>query len=207
MISFTERRGLLQKASVSTLDSEQELDLDLAINDSVIEPAEDLTPSDPPPGPIAKSGLVVLCTEIPSPRTLRDNGYVNVSSTQLPNRIISQSFHQECNTTTTATPPSTLDLSSGTLCHSGSKSPSDRLSSGDTRSKDSTGSVKSPHTSSITSQLSVMNSPVSSTRDVTLSTYNSLTRMSPLEPQPLTMQLDEVSLYIWQLWAPVSAVF
>lgn len=183
---FTERRRLLQKPSVSTLDSEPEL-ASLDVSDSVIEPAEDPL-DEPPPAPIPKPSVSVFCTEIPPPRMLRDNGYVNVSSTQLPKHVVIKTFHQDH--TTAGTPPSTLNLSTGSMPHSDSKSPSDRPSSEDVRSKDSMGSAKSHLTNSFTSFHSVLHSPVSS-RDMTLSTLDSLP-LSPIEPQPLTMQCDEV---------------
>lgn len=182
---FTERRRLLQKPSLSTLDSEPEL-VGLDVIDSVIEPDEDPL-DDPPPAPIPKPSVSVFCTEIPPPRMLRDNGYVNVSSTQLPKHVVLiKTFHQD--QTTAGTPPSTLNLSSGSMPCSDRRSPSDRLSSEDTRSKDSVGSAKSHPTNSFTSFHS---SPVSS-RDMTLSTLDSLVPLSPIEPQPMTMQCDEV---------------
>lgn len=183
---FTERRRLLHKPSVSTLDSEPDLD----VSDSVIEPDEDAV--DPPPAPIAIPSVSVFCTEIPPPRMLRDNGYVNVSSTQLPKHVVIKTFHQD--RTTAGTPPSTLNLSSGSMPHSDTKSPSDRLSSEDIRSKDSMGSAKSQLTNSFNSFHSVLHSPVSS-RDMTLSTLDSLP-LSPIEPQPLTMQCDEVRMHV-----------
>lgn len=173
---------------MSTLDSELDL-LDVASE----EPAEEPVVSVDPPAPTAKSSVAVFCTEIPPPRMLRDNGYVDVSSSQLPKHVILQTFHQDH--VTAGTPPSTLNLSAGSLRRSDSKSPSDRLSSGDTHSKGSIGSVKSQNTNSFNSFHSVLNSPVCS-RDMTLSTLDSLT-LSPLEPQPLTMQCEEVRLYVW----------
>lgn len=175
-ISSTERKRLLHKPSVSTLDSEGFSDHESdPVDQTEIE--SNLTP---PPAPVAKSGLAIFCTEIPPPRLLKDNGYVDVVSTHTLKNVISQPFNQK--------QTSSLALNSEETLRSGTRSPLERLSS---RNKDSMESTRSNLTNSITSTHSVELPSLNSSRDVTLSTYDSLP-MSPLIPQPLTMQLEDV---------------
>ena len=195
---------MLQKPSVSTLDSE-DLEADSVNRGNDIE----LTPFESSSPQLTKSGVQIFCTEIPPPRMLKEAGYVDVVSSQAQKRVVVQTFHQEKQTANTVkSPPNSLALSSGTLC-SEAKSTPEKSSSQNTPVNNSTGSNRSNPSSIVSAQSAVsIHSPeqaftLPSTRDVTLPTYNS-PHLSPLEPQPMTMPDPEV----WRILAktPVCTI-
>ena len=150
--------------------------------------------AEPPPAPVAKSGQAVLCTEIPPPRMLRDTGYVETVSCQFPKYMSADSMSESQSHASTTSPPRSLTLNRPTdsFRSYSSRSPLERLSGDHTLvlpDQESVGSADRSDVNWITS-MDLRQSSVPSSRDVTLSTYNSLN--SPLEPQPLTMQLEEV---------------
>ena len=181
---------MLQKPSVSTLDSE-DLEGDPVNRGNDIE----LTPFEPSSPQLAKSGVQIFCTEIPPPRMLKEAGYVDVVSSQAQKHVIMQTFEQTANTV--KSPPNSLALSSGTLRSEEAKSTPEKSSSQNTPVNNSTSSNRSNPSSTVSAQSAVSTHSqeqtftLPSTRDVTLPTYNS-PHLSPLEPQPMTMPDAEV---------------
>ena len=199
-IFHAERKRLLQKPSVSTLDS-VDLEPDPVNQGNDIE----LTPLEIPSPPTAKSGLASLCTEIPPPRMLKEAGYVDVVSSQAQKHVIKQSFHQDDKQANASkSPPDSLVLSGETVHlgdtksreqSSSTNSPVNRSTAGSNRSNPS--SIVSTH-SAVSSHSVDHTSPRTTGRDVTLPMYTS-PRLSPLEPQPMTMPDPEVEPKFYRL--------
>ena len=195
---------MLHNLSASSLESEgfnnEELDPVINKDNDAIYHGEDITPTQNSPlqAAIAESGLFILCTEIPPPCMLKDNGYIDVMSTHVPRHVVMQPHSNNKS-------PNHLQCRQSPYLE-GSLSPPVSLSSGNTpvtnpqgKNSSSMGSARSNPFSSLTSCHAVVSNhsferpllTFCSGRDLTLQSP-----LSPLEPQPMTMPDMEV-MYIY----------